>query len=351
MPRARPLVGRGQVGIAAPSGREPARAGVVPSGMRLALLVCLFACEAPPAFAREGRRAEPVVVDPFLAFFGGDTPVADGFDLPLKGWTSCGEGCGSVQGTRAVRSIAAGVVEGVKADTVTVHHRWYENHEPRAMRVVWTGLTPGVAVGESVERGGVLGSAARVTVAAEGEPLAAFARARGRLPVPQAEPVLALVSHQEAEMRIYREGAEVGRYEVAFGQATGAKERRGDNRSPKGVYYVVQHARGPFTGASADYFGDYWMRLNYPNAWDAARGVEAGLIDTDTQRSISRDWAARRATSKSTALGGGIGFHGWAWEWDDAGPRGLSWGCVVLHLRDVAEIYAALPDESMVVLF
>lgn len=319
--------------------------------MRLALLFLLLACEAPPALAREELLPEAVVVDPFVAFFGGDTPVANGFDVPLKGWSRCGEGCGSAEGTRAVRSIAAGVVERVEGQVVTVHHRWYENHEPRGMRVVWTGIAPGVAVGETVARGGVLGSGARVTVAGEGEPLATFAQGRAELPVPQAEPVLALVSHAEAEMRIYLEGEEIGRYEVGFGQATGAKQRRGDNRSPKGVYYVVQHARGPFIGPAAAYFGDYWMRLNYPNAWDAARGVEAGLIDVDTQRSITRDWAARRATSKNTRLGGGIGFHGWAFEWSDADPRGMSWGCVVLHLRDLPEIYGALPDGAMVVLF
>jgi lipoprotein-anchoring transpeptidase ErfK/SrfK len=48
-------------------------------------------------------------------------------------------------------------------------------------------------------------------------------------------------------------------------------------------------------------------------------------------------------------LGGGIGFHGWAGEWE--GPRArLSWGCVVLHMRDVARVFDAIPVGAMVVL-
>lgn len=356
MPRDRPRGGRWQVGIAALSGREPAGRGGVQRGMAAAFLlgVLLAGCSSPPAQATEAPvPAAEAGADAFAAFLGGSGPVADGFSAPLPGWTPCGEGCGEAQSARAVRSWAAGVVERTGPEGVVVHHRWYENHEPRELRVVWSGFEPAVAAGASVERGGVLGRGRTVHVTAEGldEALTAFAAARPTLPVPQAEPVLALVSHDLAQMRIYRQGAEVGRYEVGFGQATGAKVRRGDNRSPKGVYYVVQHATGPFSGASAAYFGGYWMRLNYPNAWDAARGARAGLIDAPTQARITRAWAARRETSKATALGGGIGFHGWAYEWEDAGSRRLSWGCVVLHLRDVAEIYAALPDGAMVVLF
>jgi hypothetical protein len=212
-----------------------------------------------------------------------------------------------------------------------------------------------VADGAQVAPGDPLGRGEHVTLALVGEAgpidLAAFVDTHRTLPAPDREDRLALVSHAADELRIFVKGVETARYAVGFGQAEGAKQRRGDNRTPKGVYYVVQKSRGPFGGPSAAYFGSTWMRLNYPNAWDAARGRDAGLITEEEQRSITRAWAARRETSKRTALGGGIGLHGWAYEWDDADPRGMSWGCVVMHLRDAEAIYAALPEGTMVILF
>ncbi len=54
---------------------------------------------------------------------------------------------------------------------------------------------------------------------------------------------------------------------------------------------------------------------------------------------------------EKTPLGGGIGFHGWAREWENTGPRHLSWGCVVLHLSDIGRFYEQVPEGAMVVIF
>ena len=62
-------------------------------------------------------------------------------------------------------------------------------------------------------------------------------------------------------------------------------------------------------------------------------------------------WEGRAPTLETTRLGGGIGFHGWAREWEDTGPRHLSWGCVVLHLSDIQTFYERVPEGSMVVIF
>jgi hypothetical protein len=88
----------------------------------------------------------------------------------------------------------------------------------------------------------------------------------------------------------------------------------------------------------------------YPNAWDAARGVDEGLITPSQQRAISKSWRRRELSMQGTRLGSGIGLHGWAGEWSNDGSRHLSWGCVVLHMSDVEEIYASLPEGSMVVM-
>ena len=79
--------------------------------------------------------------------------------------------------------------------------------------------------------------------------------------------------------------------------------------------------------------------------------MDEGLFDADLQREITRAFWARRTPPQGTKLGGGIGLHGWAYEWADEQPRGMSWGCVVLHLRDVDTIYDTLTEGAMVVLF
>ena len=172
-----------------------------------------------------------------------------------------------------------------------------------------------------------------------------------KLNAPSVAPTLALIPPDEQELRILRDGVEVLRAEVGFGQATGAKERRGDNRTPKGVYRVVQHSKGPFDGPFGAYYGGHWMRLNYPNPWDAARGVDAGLITVAQQREITQRYWAGLATNERTSLGGGIGMHGWAEDWSDTSSRQSSWCCIVLDLSDVAKGHEALPDGALVGLF
>ena len=46
-----------------------------------------------------------------------------------------------------------------------------------------------------------------------------------------------------------------------------------------------------------------------------------------------------------------IGFHGWNKEWPNDGPRHLSWGCVVMHLKDIGKLYDEVPEGAMVIIF
>ncbi|HEX8822497.1 MAG TPA: L,D-transpeptidase, partial [Archangium sp.] len=179
-----------------------------------------------------------------------------------------------------------------------------------------------------------------------------FTAARGRLPLPVEEPVLLLISHEAHELRMYERGREVLRAEVGFGQEEGRKRVRGDNRTPMGMYFMVEKRRGDFPGPYGAFFGGHWMRLNYPNAWDADWGVAQGLVTREVRDRIARAWEARRQTSSSTKLGSGIGLHGWAGEWSLARSGGrLSWGCIVMHTPDIAALYGRVPPGTMVVLF
>ena len=150
---------------------------------------------------------------------------------------------------------------------------------------------------------------------------------------------------------IYEAGVLRDEYDVSFGQAKGVKEIEGDNKTPKGMYFVVQKHRGEFDGPYGAYYGGHWIKINYPNGFDADRGVARGYISAQQRQEIIGAWEKRQLTPQNTKLGGGIGFHGWNKEWQNDGPRHLSWGCVVVHLKDISKLFEQVPVGTMVVIF
>lgn len=179
----------------------------------------------------------------------------------------------------------------------------------------------------------------------------AFIRSHRTLPVPQKEETLLLVDQASYRMRLYKSGKTVGEYEISFGQGRGQKRLQGDSKTPKGMYFVIAKRRGMFGGEYGGYFGGHWIRLNYPNSYDAAWGRSEGVISAAQEELIGQRWARREATLENTRLGGGIGIHGWIREWNNDGPRHLSWGCVVMHLYDIEKVYDQIPTGTMVVIF
>jgi murein DD-endopeptidase MepM/ murein hydrolase activator NlpD len=178
-----------------------------------------------------------------------------------------------------------------------------------------------------------------------------FIKKHRKSPVPQWEQVLILVHQEDYKMRLYEKGQMLGEYEVSFGQGRGRKRLQGDNKTPQGMYFVTQKHRGEFGGPYGEYYGGHWIKINYPNKYDAVWGRGEGIISPQQEAKISADWEKRGPTAQDTKLGGGIGFHGWIEEWEDAGPRHLSWGCVVVHIRDISRLYEQIPEGAMVVIF
>ena len=84
------------------------------------------------------------------------------------------------------------------------------------------------------------------------------------------EPNLLLIDQTSYKMRFYQNARLVKEYDVSFGQGRGPKELEGDRKTPVGMYFVIQKHSGAFDGPYADYFGGHWLRINYPNAFDAA---------------------------------------------------------------------------------
>jgi hypothetical protein len=179
----------------------------------------------------------------------------------------------------------------------------------------------------------------------------AFIRAHRTLPDPAAERALVLVDQARYRMQVRVGGRVTRELEIGLGQASGQKRREGDLRTPKGVYFVVDKQKGPFGGQGGEYFGGFWIKVNYPGAADAAWGLENGVVDEPTAASIVTAWGERKLTPQNTPLGSGIGFHGWASEWKKRDGANLSFGCVVMHNRDIAGWFDEVAVGTMVVIF
>jgi hypothetical protein len=270
-------------------------------------------------------------------------------------------------------------------NVVMIDHLFYENHEQRQIRSVYVHLLQArVKVGDVVERRRVIGTIGRdpdglysahlhlelrwdATLSPTFWPSAAghddawvrehyaapsdFIAERRRLAVPQDEKVLLLVSTRARRLRVLLEGQKVGDFEVGFGQEPGRKRRKDDLRTPLGMYFVVEKSLGPFPAPYGAYYGGHWIKINYPNAQDAAWGRRAGLLGVDAAARIAKSWSRREPTWQGSPLGSGIGFHGWIGDWDLDGPRRLSWGCVVMRNQDIRALFDRIPVGAMVVIF
>lgn len=260
---------------------------------------------------------------------------AEGFDVP-KGLTSP----------------ALGEVKLAEGDRLELSHCFLENHEVRVVRTVVTGLESlAVKKGDAVTRGQKLGTGKRAKLTIDELAPKDFVPGREWLLTPRREAVLVVVDVDEHVAVRFEEGRATHEWQVGHGQAEGVKEARGDLKTPRGLYFVVERSTGPFAGAFAGYFGKAWVKVNYPNAFDAARGVDAGLITATQAQQISSRWLRRALTPQGTKLGGGIGFHGWIDPWDGAdGGFALSWGCVVMHPEEMKGFHDVVPIGAPVVL-
>ncbi len=146
----------------------------------------------------------------------------------------------------------------------------------------------------------------------------------------------------------------------------GPKQRQGDKRVPEGTYFVCAH------GPSAYYLG---LWLDYPNAGEAQRGLEAGLIGPKEYRAITEALDKHSCPPFNTKLGGDILLHGQLPEYTeemakaqrakpgtlrpglrigDADPSTVrelqDWtdGCVALFNPDIRELYEFIPDGAQV---
>lgn len=142
------------------------------------------------------------------------------------------------------------------------------------------------------------------------------------------------VSKRTKMVYVYRGTDLIKKYPADFGyNAFADKEQRGsqtnpdDWRTPEGVFFVVR--KNP----SSQYYKAFV--LNYPNAEDAERGKERGLISEAEYNSIIRAERSFSMPPMNTALGGWIELHG------DGTGVGSNWthGCVAVHNSHMDEMW------------
>jgi hypothetical protein len=177
-----------------------------------------------------------------------------------------------------------------------------------------------------------------------------FISTHRKIIVPVTVSDLLWVKKHEYSMKYYRYGKLEKTFEIALSQnSKGAKQMQGDNKMPEGEYRIIQKSRGPFSGDVAEYFGPAWMRLNYPNNFDAERGLKNSMISQNQYNSIVKANNELREPDKTTALGGGIGIHGWKGSWP-LSFRDLTWGCISMNNSDLDTWYKKFPIGTIVII-
>lgn len=120
----------------------------------------------------------------------------------------------------------------------------------------------------------------------------------------QAQDVSIVVDKSDHLLTVYNGESVIAQYSVGLGSASaeGAKQKEGDKRTPEGEYYICV-----LNNQSKYYLS---LGLSYPNANDAARGLESGLITQQQYDDIMAALAAGDIPDWYTPLGGQIMIHG-----------------------------------------
>lgn len=121
-------------------------------------------------------------------------------------------------------------------------------------------------------------------------------------------------------------------YSVALGKNWAAdKAVEGDHATPLGEFYVC--AKNPLSKFFLS------LRLSYPNAEDAERGLAGGLISVAEHAQILEALRHGRMPPQRTPLGGEICIHGRAESHDIDGPKDWTRGCIALQNAEMRVLY------------
>jgi len=150
-----------------------------------------------------------------------------------------------------------------------------------------------------------------------------------------------IVVHKSANtLELYNADTLIKKYNCITGSNTGNKSIEGDCRTPLGSFRIV------FKNPNSKFHLS--LGLDYPNASDAKRGLDTGLI---TQKQYNQILTALQSDLSLpenqrklwySPLGGEIFIHG------QAEGRSATAGCIALTNPDIEELYAIIPLNTPV---
>ncbi|MCC6370629.1 MAG: L,D-transpeptidase family protein, partial [Bacteroidia bacterium] len=95
------------------------------------------------------------------------------------------------------------------------------------------------------------------------------------------------------------------------------------------------------------YFGPAWLRISYPNSYDAEAAYARKKISKANYNAIVSKNKKRQQPPANTGIGGGIGIHGWDGDWPES-TRHLTWGCVSMKNKELSRFYYLIPVGSSI---
>lgn len=139
----------------------------------------------------------------------------------------------------------------------------------------------------------------------------------------EATDVSIVVEKSKHLLTLYNSDTVIAQYTVGLASqyAEGAKQQEGDKRNPEGEYEICVR------NENSKYYLS--LGLNYPNANDAQRGLESGLITQDEYNEIISQLSAGQQPDWYTKLGGQIMIHGQ--KGDLGGQTDWTTGCVAVN--------------------
>jgi len=162
--------------------------------------------------------------------------------------------------------------------------------------------------------------------------------------------IVVAVKH-EYKLYLIRYGNILDTIPIGLGQEPkGHKTIQGDNKTPEGEYFINEKKLGPFGGTWGDYFGPAWIRISYPNTFDATEGLEKMIISKVEYNAIKKATIKKSLPPKNTDLGGGIGIHGWVEQWDTTQNNDLTWGCISINNDQLLEFYNTVPIYTRILI-
>lgn len=297
-----------------------------------------------------------------------DGTVIDALHLEAQE-TWNGSGGGSTDANQPVHAMAAGRVVEVKNGALWLEHHFLDNGQPQHSLTGYIGihectLKPGDVVKRRQRIAtivpGVNGSPTQLTVllrhlvyaeaATWPQSVSTFIRTHRRLLVPANEEHILIAAKHAYQLHVCEKGKVTLTLPVALGQdGRQRKKADGDNRTPVGDYRITQKALGPFDGDYGAYLGAAWLRLNYPNAFDARTALREGRITKQEHDAVATAAARGAPAPSGTVLGDGIGIHGWVSDWPD-GNHHLTWGCLSLRKADLIKLHGLVKKDTRVLI-